>query len=49
MFVVFFFFLFKAAPTAYRSSQIESELELLPSVTATATSDLSHVCDLHHG
>ena len=27
---------------------VESELQLLAYTTATATWDLSHVCDLHH-
>ena len=35
---------------AYRGSQagVESELQLLVYTTATATSDPSHLCDLHH-
>jgi len=28
--------------------QVESELQLLAYTTATATRDLSHICDLHH-
>ena len=28
--------------------EVESELHLLAYTTATATWDLSHVCDLHH-
>ena len=39
---------FRAAPTAYGSSQIRSELQLLAYTTATVTQDLSCVCDLHH-
>ena len=27
---------------------VKSELQLLANATATATPDLSHVCDLHH-
>ena len=27
---------------------VESKLELLAYTTATATQDLSHICDLHH-
>ena len=39
--------LFRAAPTAYGSSQArESELQLPAYPTATATQDPSHVCDL---
>ena len=30
------------------SSQVESELQLLACITATATPDLSHIYDLHH-
>ena len=29
--------------------RIESELQLLATATATATQDLSQICDLHHG
>ena len=48
----FFFFLvffFRATPTAYGSSRlgVELELQLLAYITATATWDLSRVCDLH--
>ena len=28
--------------------RVESELQLLAYPTATATQDLSHICDLHH-
>ena len=47
---IFFFFLFRATPTIYGSSQVrvKSELQLLAYTTATATQDLSCVCDLHH-
>ena len=45
-----FFLLLMAAPTAYGSSQLGVELEpqLLAYATATATWDLSPVCNLHH-
>ena len=29
--------------------EVESELQLLAYATATATLDLSHICNLHHG
>ena len=51
LFVSFLFFLpFRAAPEAYGSSQTRGRLELQLSgcATATATWDLSHICDLHH-
>ena len=46
----FFFWLFRAAPMAYGSSQARSLTELKPLAyaTATATPDLSHICHLHH-
>ena len=46
----FFFFLCRAAPVAYGSSQIrvKLELQLLAYTTATATQDLSYACNLHH-
>ena len=48
-FFFFFFFFFRAVPAAYGSSQaMELELQPLASTTATATEDLSCVCDLHH-
>ena len=48
--IFFFPALFEAKPTAYGSSQAKVKLELqLPAyTTATATWDLSHVCDPHH-
>ena len=39
-----FFCLFRAAPVAYGGSQARG----LMGAAATATPDLSHVCDLHH-
>ena len=50
---IFVFCLFRAAPMAYGHVEIprlgvESELQLLAYATATATRDLSLVCDLHH-
>ena len=47
---IYLFCLFRAKPTAYGGSQARVKLELqLPAyATATATPDLSHVCDLHH-
>ena len=50
-FLSFSFFFFGAAPTAHGSSQargVESELQQPACTTATATRDLSHICDLHH-
>ena len=43
-------FLFVATPAAYGSSQagVDSELQLPAYITATATQDPSHICDLHH-
>ena len=44
----FFFFLFTATPVAYGSSRLGVESELQSGyATATATLDLSHICDLH--
>ena len=39
-----------AAPLVDGDSQarVESDLKLVAYATATATPDLSHVCDLHH-
>ena len=47
---IFFFFLNRAVPVAYGSSKLGVELKLqLPAyTTAIATSDPSHVCNLHH-
>ena len=44
----FFFFFLTAAPTAYGNSRlgVESELQLPAYATATATLDLSCICDL---
>ena len=46
---IYLFLLFRAAPVAYEVPRpgIESALQLLPYHTATATPDLSLVCDLH--
>ena len=46
----FFFALCRATLVAYGGSQarIQLELELPAYTTATATSDLSQICDLHH-
>ena len=45
-----FFCLLRATPVAFGSSQARVELELqLPAyTTATATQDMSHVCNRHH-
>ena len=45
-----FIFLFRATPMAFGTSQAraESELQLLACTTATATWDLSRICDLYH-
>ena len=45
----FFFCLFRAAPAAYGGSQAKGPFGAvaLAYATATATPDLSHVCDLH--
>ena len=44
------FFLFRAAPATYGSSQagVELELQLSAYTTATERWDPSHACDLHH-
>ena len=46
----FFFFLFRGAHEAYGSSRlgVELELQLAAHTTATATLDLSCICDLCH-
>ena len=48
----FFFFLFRAVPTAHGSSQVRSltRARLPAYATATATPDpsRSHICNLHH-
>ena len=41
-------FVFLGPPAAYGGSQARVQLELQPPDTATATQDLSHVCDLFH-
>ena len=49
--IYLFFFLFRAAPAAYGSSQareIELELQVLAYSTATAVLDPSCICDPHH-
>ena len=50
-FFFFFFCLFRAAPTAHGSSQVELKLQLpaYATATATATLDPSCICDLYHG
>ena len=49
LFFFFFCFIFRVVPTAYGSSQFRGQIELqLPGyTTATATQDLSRVCDLY--
>ena len=52
-FVLFFFFFFvssRATPAAHGGSEarVQLELELLAYTRATATWNLSRVCDLHH-
>ena len=47
----FFFFFFRAAPSAYGGSQARGRIGAVAAGlchTATATPDLSHICDLHH-
>ena len=47
-FFFFFFLLFRAAPAAYGSAQARGQIgQLLAYATATATRDLSRVCDLY--
>ena len=50
LYFILIFWLFRAAPEAYGSSQggVESELQLLAYTTATATRDPSQICHLHH-
>ena len=43
-----FFFLFRAAPGAYGSSQARGQIQLPAHARATAIQDPSHVCNLHH-
>ena len=47
---LFFFFLLGQHPWYMEVPRlgVKSELQLLANATATATPDLSHVCDLHH-
>ena len=49
-YLLIYFCLFRAAPTAYGDSQagVESELHLPAYTTATATWDPSRTCNLHH-
>ena len=51
-FFVFLFFFFFLGPHLWHmevsSLGVESELQLLAYITATAMPDSSHVCDLHH-
>ena len=45
-----FYFIFRDIPAAYGSSQARgqiSQMELPAYITATATRDMSHICDLH--
>ena len=46
----FSFFLFRASPVAYGSSQlgVKSELQLPAYTSATAMTDLSSICNLHN-
>ena len=47
----YFYFLFRTTPAVCGISHaigVESELRFLVYTTATATQDLSHVCDLQH-
>ena len=47
---VLFFGLYRAVPQHMEVPRlgVESELQLLAYTTATATRDLSYICDLHH-
>ena len=46
----FFYFIFRAAPMAYGSSEASGQIgaKLPACATASATQDLRHVCDRHH-
>ena len=44
----FFFGLFRATPCSIWRLRVELKLQLLAYTTATATQDLSCICDLHH-
>ena len=48
--LAFFFFLFGATPVACGSSQARGQIRVIATgpTTATATSDLSHIRDLHY-
>ena len=50
--ILFYFILFhlsfRTTPVAYGGSQAGVEMELQLPATATATPDLSRICDLHH-
>ena len=43
-----FLFLFTTAPVAHGNSWVESEMKLQACARATATSDLSHICNQCH-
>ena len=43
-----FFFLFTAAPGAYGSSRARGQIRIAANTTATATLDLSPICNLHY-
>ena len=45
--IIFFFLLFRAAPTAYGSSQARGRIGAA-ATTATAMQNQSYVCNLHH-
>ena len=52
IFFFFFFFFFKGLHLWHMEvprSGVKSELQLLACVTATATRDLSRICDVYHG
>ena len=49
--IIFFFFVFsRAAPMAHGDSQARGPVRAVAAAyaKATATGDLSHICDLHH-
>ena len=48
IYIYMYFFLFMAAPVAYENSQARSQMGAVPEAytTATATPDLSCICDL---
>ena len=45
---IYYFLLFRATPTVYGSSQGRVQLEVQLPAYATATWDLSRICNLHH-